>query len=71
LGVAQDITERKRSEEELYQSKKQLEDKITELERFNQLAIGRELRMIELKKEIAGFRKKLGEKEHPNQGDMR
>jgi PAS domain S-box-containing protein len=44
-GVTRDITERKMSEESL-------REKATELERFNNLMIGRELKMIELKKEI-------------------
>ncbi|MEM5812542.1 MAG: PAS domain S-box protein [Candidatus Aenigmatarchaeota archaeon] len=44
-GIVMDITERKRMEEEL-------QAKIRDLERFNRLAVGRELRMIELKKRI-------------------
>lgn len=40
-----DITERKRGEEKLHEN-------IAELERFSKLAVGREDRMIELKKEI-------------------
>jgi PAS domain S-box-containing protein len=44
-GIDRDITERKRAEEEL-------EEKNEALKRFNKLAVGRELRMIELKKEI-------------------
>ncbi|MCX6266941.1 MAG: hypothetical protein NTW16_06220, partial [Bacteroidetes bacterium] len=44
-GVTRDITDRKITEEALKQKAK-------ELERFNSLMIGRELKMIELKKEI-------------------
>jgi hypothetical protein len=38
--------------EELKKTKKDLEEKFGELERINNLAVGRELRMIELKEEI-------------------
>lgn len=47
----------------LYESIKQtnfeLEKRLKELEEFSELAVGRELRMIELKKEIEDLRKKL------------
>jgi two-component system CheB/CheR fusion protein len=49
-----DITERKQASEELRQQ-------LTELERFNQAANGREGRMIELKKEINQMCARLGE----------
>ena len=45
LGVVQDITELKAAEEDLTQ-------KLEELERFNRLVVGREITMIELKKEV-------------------
>lgn len=48
-----DITERKKAEEELRQN---MED----LERFSKLAVGREERMIELKKKINELLRELG-----------
>jgi len=49
-----DITERKRAEKELHQER-------DELERFNNLVVGRELRMIELKEEINALLKAAGQ----------
>lgn len=38
---------------------KQLNDKVDELERFNRLAVGRELRMVELKKKVRELDKRI------------
>jgi len=54
VGMARDITEQKAAEEEV-------KKKTEELEGFNKLAVGRELKMIELKKEINALLGKLGE----------
>jgi two-component system, chemotaxis family, CheB/CheR fusion protein len=51
-----DIAERRRAEEEL-------RERNEELERFNRAAVGRELRMVELKKEINALLGRLGEPE--------
>ncbi len=51
-----DITERKLA-------KQAVEEKIDELQRFQKLTVGRELAMIELKKEINGLLKKSGQEE--------
>jgi PAS domain S-box-containing protein len=47
-----DITERKQAEEQLHQAAEQLRSSNDELTRFNNLMIGRELRMVELKQEV-------------------
>ncbi|MBW2737702.1 MAG: PAS domain S-box protein [Deltaproteobacteria bacterium] len=52
-GSTRDITERKAAEEEI-------KKKTDELEKFNRLAVGRELKMIKLKKEINALLEKSG-----------
>jgi PAS domain S-box-containing protein len=55
LGVfaaARDVTARKRAEEELAMQRRRELDRLAELEKFQRLTVGRELKMVELKKEI-------------------
>lgn len=54
LAIGNDITERKRAEDEL----KQRND---ELERFNQASVGREMQMIALKRQINALAAQLGQ----------
>jgi len=55
-----DITERVRAEEKLKQTVAELERSNADLARFNRLAVGRELRMIELKRQINELSEGLG-----------
>ncbi len=59
--IARDITEHKRFEEALRDSHARLQSHTQELTRFNGVAVGRELRMIELKKEINELSQRHGE----------
>ena len=52
LSIVRDITERKKAEEEIKQ-------KVEELEKFYEMAVGRELRMKELKKNMAKLEEEL------------
>lgn len=61
VHVARDISELKRAEESLKGHLEELKDTNNELERFNRVSVGRELRMIELKKEINELCLKIGE----------
>jgi len=54
VGLSEDITERKLAEEELRQRHEQLE-------RFNAMAVDRELRMTKLKQEINALLQELGQ----------
>lgn len=75
LSISRDITERKKAEEERIEAvatraraeeaekhAKELEKKVEQLETFTRAAVGRELKMVELKKRIEELESKLKEK---------
>jgi len=60
LGVfaaARDVTAQKRAEAEVAEQRTKELDRLAELERFQKLTVGRELKMIELKKEITELKR--------------
>ncbi|RKY41063.1 MAG: hypothetical protein DRP85_07250 [Candidatus Makaraimicrobium thalassicum] len=61
LCVVRDMRETKKLVGEIERSRDELQAKVKELENFHDLAVGRELKMIELKKEIETLKKRLNE----------
>jgi PAS domain S-box-containing protein len=65
LGVfaaARDVTALKKAEVELAEQRARELDRLAELERFQKLTVGRELKMIELKKEVNDLKRQLAER---------
>lgn len=64
LGVfaaARDVTAQKKAEAAVAEQRNNELERLAELERFQRLTVGRELKMIELKKEIAERKKEIDE----------
>ncbi|MGH9896477.1 MAG: PocR ligand-binding domain-containing protein, partial [bacterium] len=63
LGVfaaARDVTAQKKAETQLAEQRARELERLAELERFQRLTVGRELKMIELKKELEELKKRAG-----------
>lgn len=58
--IAEDVTARKHAEQELNERAEDLQRSNAELQEFNRLSMGRELRMIELKKQVNELCHELG-----------
>jgi PAS domain S-box-containing protein len=62
VAAARDVTPLKRAELELAEQRSRERERLAELERFQKLTVGRELKMIELKKEIEALNRRLAER---------
>jgi PAS domain S-box-containing protein len=68
LGVfaaARDITAQRKAEAQVADQRTKELERLAELERFQKLTVGRELKMIELKKEIEELHRRLGQTAQP------
>lgn len=66
MATAVNITTRKTAEMALYRQTEQMRERNAELQRFNRAMVGRELEMIELKKQVNALSAELGrEKPYP------
>lgn len=59
VGILQDVTEQKKAEEELKKLNQELRKKIIELEKWERMTVGREVKMVELKEKIKELEKEL------------
>lgn len=59
FAAARDITAQKIAEEELGEQRRKELQRLTELEKFQKVTVGRELRMVELKNEIEELKKEI------------
>ena len=59
FAAARDVTGQKRAEAEVAEQRNKELERLAELERFQKLTVGRELKMIELKKEIAELKRRV------------
>ena len=57
VAVARDVTEQKQAQARLAEQQSKELERLAELERFQRLTVGRELKMIELKREIEDLRR--------------
>ena len=60
IGILRDMRAYEKVVEDLQESKSELQEKILDLEKFEEVVVGRELKMIALEKEIENLKRELG-----------
>src|SRR5207302_1197989 len=59
IGVLRDMRAHEEAGRDLEQSKTELQEKILDLEKFEEVVVGRELKMIALEKELEGLQQEV------------
>ncbi len=59
IDISESINFQKKLEEQVERKTQELQEKVEELEKFHKIAVGRELKMIELKEEIQRLKEEL------------
>ena len=60
IGILRDMRAYEKAVRDLQESKSELQEKILDLEKFEEVVVGRELKMIALEKELEGLRQEIG-----------
>ncbi len=60
FGISRDVTEQIEMERSMKEQQRTLEESVAELERFNRVLVDREVRMVDLKREVNALRTRLG-----------
>ena len=60
IGILRDMREYEKVVQDLEQSKSELQEKILDLEKFEEVVVGRELKMIALEKEVEKLKQEVG-----------
>ena len=68
IGILRDMRAYERVVRDLQESQAELQEKILDLEKFEEVVVGRELKMIALEKELEALRRELGKSETEHNG---
>ncbi len=66
IGILRDMRAYELVVRDLEESKTELQEKILDLEKFEEVVVGRELKMIALEKELDGLRQELASQRSPD-----
>src|SRR5258706_254783 len=69
IGILRDMRAYEKAVRDLQESKAELQEKILDLEKFEEVVVGRELKMIALEKELETLRKEVGKAKADTSGN--